>query len=648
MKKILCCLVGLLFVYFAIIQTSPVLARSSGPLRNTPPDMSGRTTLRDLSGAAREAVSAALGRDDKSYHISDGFQAQNAAQRLSVDFSGSSVQIRAGVNYWGLTLKGIGREDYTALPEAKPIRQANRLEYDRGAVREWYLNGPLGLEQGFTVWKRPLGKRGIPLGLELAMSGDLRAWVDPDQRGVSLVKADGSQAITYGELRAYDAAGKELDSWLEVNGDRLLVKVRDEQAAYPVTIDPLVQQQKLTALDGAANDHFGCSVSLSSDGNTALIGAQGENSSQGAAYVFVYSESTSSWTEQQKLTASDGAWSENFGISVSLSSDGNTALIGANGKKSGDDWYVGAAYVFVRSGSTWSEQGILTASVRANGDNFGNSVSMSSDGNTALIGAFGKSSSQGAAYVFVRSGSTWSQQQILTAAGSYYFGNSVSLSSDGNTALIGAFLSNSYQGAAYVFVRSVGTWNTTPQILTASDGAAYDQFGNSVSMSSDGNTALIGAFGKSSSQGAAYVFVRSGSTWSQQGEKLTASDGAAYDNFGISVSLSSDGNTALIGADGEQYLGETRFPEAAYVFVRSGITWSQQQKLTASGGAAEDFFGNSVSLSSDGNTALIGGSGQNTRQGAAYVFSPPPLPPSNPSFYIIPNKKGGAAVIYLE
>jgi uncharacterized repeat protein (TIGR01451 family) len=190
----------------------------------------------------------------------------------------------------------------------------------------------------------------------------------------------------------------------------------------------------------------------------------------------------------------------------------------------------------------------------------------------------------------------------------------VALSGDGNTALVGSPGNNSSQGAAYVFTRSGTTWSQQPE-LTASDGAASDLFGNSVALSGDGNTALVGAPLHDSFQGAAYVFTRSGTTWSQQ-QELTASNGAADDQFGHSVALSGDGNTALVGAPiHDSYQG------AAYVFTRSGTMWSQQQELTAS----DSFqFGDSVALSGDGNTALVGSYGNNSAQGAAYVFEPAP------------------------
>jgi hypothetical protein len=293
MKKISFPLLGVIFIFIEIAQMNPAWANIGQPSMTQGASQGRQSTLKELPLPAQEAVSAALGQEDRTYHIFEGrkgVEAQNAAQGLAMDFNRGTVLFRAGENDWGLRLEGMGREDYTPLPEAKPVRKANRLEYVRGPVREWYLNGPLGLEQGFTVSTRPWGKSHIPFVLELTMSGDLRAWVDQDQRGLSLTKGDGSKVLTYGGLRAYDAAGKELLTWLEVKGSQLWVKIKDDLATYPVTIDPLVQQQELTASDGAANDYFGRSASLSSDGNTALIGTSYKTISgktgQGAAYVF--------------------------------------------------------------------------------------------------------------------------------------------------------------------------------------------------------------------------------------------------------------------------------------------------------------------------------------------------------------------------
>ena len=382
-----------------------------------------------------------------------------------------------------------------------------------------------------------------------------------------------------------------------------------------VSFHPTGEKQKITASDAAGSDYFGWAVSLSADGSTALVGARAKSFYTGAAYIFTRSGST--WTQQAKLTASDGAGSDQFGASVSLSSDGSTALVGAYNKSA----YTGAAYVFTRSGSTWTQHAKLTASDGAGSDQFGRSVSLSADGSTALVGAQGKSSNTGAAYVFTRSGSTWTQQQKLTASDAATgdeFGVSVSLSVDGSMALVGANGKGGFTGAAYIFTRSGSTW-TQQQKLTASDAAGGDIFGSAVSLSVDGSTALVGAQSKSSNTGAAYVFTRSGSTWTQQ-QKLTASDATTSDLFGSAVSLSVDGSTALVGAQ-----GKSSNTGAAYVFTRSGSTWTQQQKITASDAAADDSFGYSVSLSSDGSTALIGAFGEDpgaiADAGSAYFYA---------------------------
>jgi MYXO-CTERM domain-containing protein len=387
-----------------------------------------------------------------------------------------------------------------------------------------------------------------------------------------------------------------------------------------LTIDAITaaEEAKLLASDGTADDELGYAVSVS--GDMALVGAPnhlGNVTKPGSAYVFVRSGGT--WTEQAKLSASDGAVGDKFGYSVSIS--GNTALVGAaqdddNGQDSG------SAYVFVQSGGTWTEQVKLVASDGAAGDFFGFAVSLSGD--TALVAAPNhddNGTDSGAAYVFVRSGGTWSEQAKLVAsdgAASDRLGYSVSVS--GDTALVGASGDddNGFEsGSAYVFVQSGGTWSGQAKLL-ASDGAANSYFGFSVSV--EGDAALVGVPNRDDNgmdSGAAYVFDRSGGTWTEQA-KLLASDGTANDQLGISVSLS--GNTALLGAVSDDEKGT--YAGSAYVFEQSGGMWTQQVKLLGSDEAAGDNFGWLVSLS--GNTALIGAplrddSGGDS--GSAYVFA---------------------------
>ena len=378
------------------------------------------------------------------------------------------------------------------------------------------------------------------------------------------------------------------------------------------------EKAKLTASDGVAYDYFGYSVSLSGDGMTAVIGAFNDDSARGSAYV--YTRSGSVWTQQAKLTASDGVANDAFGRSVSLSGDGMMAVIGAYA----DDSNRGSAYVYTRSGSVWTQQAKLTASDGVANDFFGYSVSLSGDGMMAVIGAYGDDSPEfdrGSAYVYTRSGSVWTQQAKLTASDGVagdLFGWAVSLSSDGMMAVIGAFGDDSARGSAYVYTRSGSVW-TQQAKLTASDGVAGDYFGYSVSLSGDGMTAVIVAYGDDdlgSNSGSAYVYTRSGSVWTQQA-KLLASDGVASDYFGWAVSLSGDGMMAVIGA-----YNDDSARGSAYVYTRSGSVWTQQAKLTASDGVAGDYFGWAVSLSSDGNTAVIGAYGDGSYRGSAYIFQP--------------------------
>ena len=253
-----------------------------------------------------------------------------------------------------------------------------------------------------------------------------------------------------------------------------------------------------------------------------------------------------------------GSPNDEFGSSVSVSADGATAVVGAPGVSSG----AGAAYVFTKSSGTWSLSTTLQATGGAPGDQFGYSVSVSGDGTTAVVGAYGVSGYRGAAYVVTRSGSGWSSSATLGtgSAANDYFGTSVSVSADGTTALVGATGVSGYTGAAYVFTKTSGTWSSSTPLL-ATGGAAFDQFGTSVSVSGDGATAVVGAYGVSTYAGAAYVFTRSGSGWSSS-TTLQASGGAAGNLFGCSVSVSGAGTTALVGAT-----GVSNYAGAAYSFL---------------------------------------------------------------------------------
>ena len=402
-----------------------------------------------------------------------------------------------------------------------------------------------------------------------------------------------------------------------------LLQVDDAHAAYPVTVDPFMQQGlKLTP--SSSTGSFGLSVALSSDGNTAFVGAPNDSGTSGAAFVFTRSGST--WTQQgSKLVPSDpgNAGNNNFGESVALSADGSTALIGAPAD-SPDTLAEGAAWVFTRSGSTWSQQSSrLSPSDETNGFTlFGWSVSLSSDGNTALIGGPSDNTSAGAAWIYTRSGSTWAQGSKLLPndeSGAARFGFSVAISGDGATALIGGPHDTSDTGAAWPFVLSGGIWSQQGSKLTGSGESASGEFGAAVALSSDGSTAMVGGASidaAPSQSGAAWGFARSGSSWAQQGSEIVPSDESGLGDFGLAVALSSDGNTALIG--GPDDAGSVG---AVWAFTRSGSAWAQQgPKLTGGAERGSGSFGAGVALASDAATALIGGPADSSSNGAAWPF----------------------------
>ncbi len=576
--------------------------------------------LSGLPLAAQGVVSAALGSEGVGYRISragDGLQAANPAQRLHVRFDGGGVQVSSGRAQMGLRLGGVGYGgSLIAVGRVVPRVQGDRVVYARPGLSEWYANGPLGLEQGFTLARAPAGRATGSLTMSLVLSGDMRASVDASGLGLGLAGARGS-SLRYDDLLATDAQGRMLHSWMTLAPGRILLHVDMRGARYPLTVDPLLQQGgKLTAGEEETGEGgFGASVALSSEGTTALIGAPANKGRIGAVWVFTRSEGV--WTKQAKLTGgSEESGNGEFGSSVALSADGNTALIGAPTEETPA---AGAAWVFTRSGGTWTQQGKkLTSGEGA----FGFSVALSSNGNVALIGGLWADEIKGAAWVYTRAESKWTQQAKLTGTEeveSARFGAAVALSSEGNTALIAGIGDTNGTGAVWVFTSSEGKWSQQGKKLTGGKEANEGgEFGHGVALSSEGNTALIGSgYFENFGAGAAWVFTRSEGAWTQQGKKLESGE----HDFGSSVALSSNGNIALIGGP----LPETSSPGAAWVYTRTGTTWTLQEKMTGSEEVGGGEFGSSVALSSDGEVGMIGGRADNKNIGAAWSFLNVPL-----------------------
>ena len=435
---------------------------------------------------------------------------------------------------------------------------------------------------------------------------------------VAAVAAPSFAAVVAG---TFEAAGRhDAVSAGAVDAQAALLKALDEQTK-------LLGEPSALGADGSPSDRFGSAVAVA--GDTLVVGAPddwpGNRREQGSAYVFV--RVAGAWVLQAKLLAADGVASDRFGASVAVA--GDTVVVGApladtDGTPGAFGGAEGAVYVFTRSGTAWSQQAKLLAADRTSGARLGWSVAIDADTVVAGIQPEG-ASAIGAAYVFTRSGATWSQQaklQAIDGAGGDRFGGAVAL--DGDTAVVGAFRADVGaavdQGAAYVFVRGGTVW-TQQQKLLAADGAAGDWFGSSVAVA--GQTALVGAYaddvGANANQGAAYAFVRSGTLWSQQA-KLVDPDGAAGALFGISVGLAAD--TALVGAPGDDPAGVAD-RGSARVFTRGGAIWTAGERLLATDGAFGDLFGWAVAF--DGDTALVGVPDDdlpgNANQGSAHAFS---------------------------
>lgn len=315
------------------------------------------------------------------------------------------------------------------------------------------------------------------------------------------------------------------------------------------------------------------------------------------------------WSERAKLTGSGALGAAAQGISVSLSDDGATAIVGGILDNGG----VGAAWIWTKgSGGAWTQQAKLVGSGASGSSQQGESVALSADGNTAIVGGYLDDNQTGAAWVWTRSGGVWTQQgpKLVGSNGLGLQGRSVSLSNDGSTAIIGG------PGAgAWVWTRSAGAWRQEGRLIGSNDvGSAQ---GQSVSLSADGNTAIVGGFLDNGGIGAAWIWTRSGGVWTQQGEKLVGSGAVASPEQGFSASISGDGNRAILGG-----VFDNGGAGAAWVWTRSGDTWSQQgTKLLGSGAVGLANQGISVSLSGDGNTAMVGGSFDKDGAGAAWVFT---------------------------
>jgi hypothetical protein len=658
-------LASLLLAFALSTGLRTLVSASSGSAAAGAADSS-RGGLASLSPAARAAISATLGAKGTAYHFqasADGFRAANPIQDLGIRASQAGVMLRARGLALGLRLQALGYgRALHALAAVTPSGAGNRVTYTHAGIGEWYVNGPLGLEQGFTINRAPADIGAGPLTLAIAVSGNARASLAAGGQSVTFTGARGG-LLRYGGLSVSDAHGHALRSWLELDGGKLLLRVDARDASFPLRVDPMVEgpEAKLSP-HGKEGEDAGLSVALSADGNTALVGAP--NGEVAGGIVWVFSRSGSQWQKSGELTlpAAEGEAGEcaegsedepleegnecGFGSSLALSANGDTAVIGAprqavevparHPEVPGETEEVsqaGAVWVFTRSEAGWTETAELANPEAAAKDHFGRSVALAGDGETALVGAPGQHGGQGRAWVFTGSGSSWAVQGgALSGAGEQgegHFGRSVALSGSGSVALVGAPGDDSYLGAAWVFEYTGSTWQERGPKLTGAGEGSDGHFGCSVALSEDGSTAIVGAR-DDEGKGAAWVFARSVWTWVEQGPKLVGG-GEEGEEFGYSVALSVSGDSAIVGAPhaATTPAGASRPISgrgSAWLFERSGTSWSEARQFE--GGVTETGrarFGTSVAMSpDDGETVLIGGPNESGKGGAAWVFGPGP------------------------
>jgi len=676
---------------------------------HTPPGVSRAENAlpEDLSPGDWADIRAAYEVCRRAAHpVDDGYLARNPGQRWRTWFDGRGFRTRpdAGGWTWGLELVryGFAGDEREVTRPERTGAEGGRVTYAWDAtLDEWYVNDALGLEHGYTVHRRPGGERGSDerlLTLTLGVRGSLRPEVVAGGRDVCFLDGDGVTKLTYTGLRVFDADERELAASFESVEEGLRLRVDERGASYPLTIDPTAQQAYLKASNTGVDDVFGTSVSVS--GDTVVIGAPHEDSDStgvdgadndnlvdpGAAYVFARNGTI--WSHEAYLKASNTDALDDFGRSVSVS--GDRIVVGAPGEDGGDPgvngnqddsfnhFSSGAAYVFVRGATSWSQEAYLKASNPNENDLFGTAVWVAGD--LVVVGAIGEESdgtsegdnsllSAGAAYVFEHDGTQWSQQAYLKAMNvdaHDEFGSSIS--TGGSTIVVGAPGEDSSatgvdgddmdntageSGAAYVFAYDGSAW-LQDGYLKASNTGVMDFFGRSVSAS--GDTVVVGAPEEDGSAtgvngddtndgagraGAAYVFVLGGVGWEQQAY-LKASNTGVIDFFGGAVAVS--GDQVVVGATGESSpatgvngdQGDGRPSSgAAYQFERTGTTWSQLAFLKASNTGELDRFGGAVAVS--GETVVIGAAGEDSvatgvngdqgssgdrNTGAAYVFDP--------------------------
>lgn len=404
---------------------------------------------------------------------------------------------------------------------------------------------------------------------------------------------------------------------------------------------PTGQTGKLVSEDRESSDELGASVAVSSDGATAIItapreaGDDGDVPDTGAAYIF--SRDNESWSQDAKLTPNNREPKTLFGYSADISADGSTVVVCSRSVELSGDSSSGAAYVFSLKDGSWTREAKLTRENPRDNDHFGESVGISDDGSTIVVCGIKQEENETGGYVFSRGDNSWTLDVKLLpddddlGPTSSWFGDSVDVSRDGSTVVIGASgvstKVNSDLGAAFVFSQENDSWKQEA-FIHAAGAVTKGRFGSSVEISGDGSTIVAEGYVQLDEDGnpseigpVRYVFSRTDGSWSQE-DRLNEND-YVYGRFEFTTSLSEDGSLMAISGNGKTF--NEKYKPVGYILSRSDDSWEKESDLAVDEAAdRENIYGSSISLSADGGMAIVGTPGISTSDrdhlGAAYVF----------------------------
>jgi hypothetical protein len=627
---------------------SPPAAIHSGLSPAAPRTASSAQGWAAIPLAARAALSRGLGADEQSFFAerasSGAARLNNTTQRLHVTVTAGRIAVsgRRGL-VLALSAPAVGRgAARTPLSRTTLVSvKKNEVEFASAGVDEWYANGPMGVEQGFTLGRRPAGSG--PLTISQIISPDAVARVAPGGEGVTFSPAAASShpaSISYTNLLVTGANGGQVPARFAVSGSRLTITIADAHATYPLRVDPEFEQSaELTASDGASEDWLGNSLAIS--GRTIVAGAPKREISgeyaRGVLYVFT--EPSTGWanaTQTAELTSSDGAGGDFFADTVAIS--GQTIVAGTNNHTVGSNTDQGAAYVFTEPAGGWvnaTQTAELSASNIGANSGFGSGVAI--QGQTIVVGAPGQGGA-GAVYVYKEPAGGWAntnaQAAELTASDGVSgdgLGGGVAIS--GKTIVASAIGrkvgSNAEEGAMYVFSEPSGGWANATQTaeLTATNATAKDLFSYALAIS--GPTIVTGTpfhkVGSNAYEGAVWVFSEPPGGWvnATQTAELSASDGGASSQLGNSVAVS--GRTIVAGANEQTVEGVQEGVVDEYLEPADGwVNATQTNEMSSATAEAGEGFGYTAAMS--GATIATGTYTRNVggvyHAGMVYAFHP--------------------------